>query len=156
MGQVAFCLFQGEWKKPKLVQSCELSNAIFAAVEKEMYVYVILACCVLWLSLAIPKSCDMIAVWMRWNSTFLRGRIICLWIIWLPWGCQPRWEKEGWGSRRWGKLPILSGLSGRLMEGAMIERSAGKITYRENTPRVLQGWRDFWRALWFKEKCVTK
>lgn len=35
-------------------------------------------------------------------------------------------EREGWGSRRWGKLPILFGLSSCLKERVMTGRSAGK------------------------------
>lgn len=84
---------------------------------------------------------------MRWNGTFLQGRIICLWIIWLPWGCQTHWERKGWGSRRWGKLPVLSGLSSCLKEGLMTGRSTGE---KKHTASCRNG--GISEEHWWKEK----
>lgn len=71
---------------------------------------------------------------MRVNHIFLQGWMICLWIIWVLWGCQTRWDGEGWGNGRRGKLSILSGMSGCLIKGVMTERSAGeRKTFWEHT-----------------------
>lgn len=71
---------------------------------------------------------------MRVNHIFLQGWMICLWIIWVLWGCQTHWDGEGWGNGRRGKLSILSGMSGCLIKGVMTERSAGeRKTFWEHT-----------------------